>query len=63
MDIGKHVAMGLGDPNQGPGKHREGVLEKGFYPIFLGRRDRCETDYYLYEREVGNVDNDPNTRR
>ncbi len=64
MSIFKHESMALGNPNQQPGKHREHQVDNGRYGYFLGQRDRCDADYYLFEvigeRSEGN---DPNSRR
>ncbi len=63
MFIGRHASMELGNPNQEPGKHRIGQLEHGIYGLHLGRGDQCNPEYYLFERENGQTDNDPNVRR
>lgn len=63
MEFGRHASIGIGNPQQGPGKHRSGHVTKGVYRITLGTRDRCDAEYYLFEVVGERDNNDPNTRR
>ncbi len=62
MKLGKHGLMELGNPNQGPGKHREHEVDKGRYGVTLGRPERCPEEYYLFDIDR-TLNNDPNSRR